>query len=97
MLSLDPVVEELQGLLPPRFEDLRRDFAVAVVDTEGEHVLIEEGPLARAVAASAAIPVVFSRVEVPSERARGCARPLLGSGLPTTHACHPLTNRPPPP
>lgn len=30
-LSLDPVVERLRELLPPRFEDLQTDFAVGVV------------------------------------------------------------------
>lgn len=50
-----------------RFEDLDREFAVGVVSSEGQHVLIDAGPLPEAVAASAAIPVVFSAVEVPGD------------------------------
>ena len=34
LLSLDPVVERLRQLLPPRFEDLEREFAVGVVDAQ---------------------------------------------------------------
>jgi len=65
LLSLDAVVDRLAQLLPPTFEDLERDFAVGVVTAEGEHVLIDSGPLPEAVAASAAIPFVFSSVDVP--------------------------------
>jgi predicted acylesterase/phospholipase RssA len=40
-----------------------------VVTADGEHVLVDHGPLPAAVAASAAIPFVFSSVDVPG----GCA------------------------
>lgn len=65
LLSLDGVVQRLSELLPPTFEDLQRDFAVGVVTAEGEHVLVDQGPLPAAVAASAAIPFIFSSVDVP--------------------------------
>jgi len=65
VLSLDGVVQRLAELLPPTFEDLERDFAVGVVTADGEHVLIDQGPLPEAVAASAAIPFIFSPVDVP--------------------------------
>ncbi len=65
LLSLDPVVERLRELLPATFEELERDFAVGVVDAQGKHVLIDKGPLPEAVAASAAIPVVFEAVKIP--------------------------------
>jgi predicted acylesterase/phospholipase RssA len=65
VLSLDAVVARLAQLLPPTFEGLQRDFAVGVVTAEGEHLLIDSGPLPEAVAASAAIPFVFSAVDVP--------------------------------
>jgi predicted acylesterase/phospholipase RssA len=65
LLSLEGVVERLRELLPPTFEGLERDFAVGVVTTDGTHVLIDQGPLPEAVAASAAIPFVFSNVDVP--------------------------------
>lgn len=65
LLSLEGVVDRLRELLPPTFEGLERDFAVGVVTTDGTHVLIDQGPLPEAVAASAAIPFVFSNVDVP--------------------------------
>lgn len=68
VLSLDNVVARLRELLPPTFDGLQRDFAVGVVTAEGEHVLIDEGPLPEAVAASAAIPFIFSGVDVPGKR-----------------------------
>lgn len=67
LLSLEGVVDRLRELLPPTFEGLERDFAVGVVTTDGTHVLIDQGPLPEAVAASAAIPFVFSNVDVPGE------------------------------
>jgi predicted acylesterase/phospholipase RssA len=74
VLSLDAVVDRLAQLLPPTFEELERDFAVGVVNAAGEHVLIDSGPLPEAVAASAAIPFVFSAVDVPGGF-------LLGGGV----------------
>jgi hypothetical protein len=50
---LDNVIERLRQVLPPRIEDLGRPFAVGVV-SQGEHLLIDEGPLPEAVAASCA-------------------------------------------
>jgi predicted acylesterase/phospholipase RssA len=60
-------VQRLSELLPPTFEDLERDFAVGVVTADGEHVLVDQGPLPAAVAASAAIPFIFSSVDVPGK------------------------------
>lgn len=68
LLSLEGVVERLRELLPPTFEGLERDFAVGVVTADGTHVLIDQGPLPEAVAASAAIPFIFSNVDVPGEQ-----------------------------
>ncbi len=66
MLRLDPVVAALRDLLPPRFEDLNLDFACAVVDRGLRHRLIHSGAcLSEAVAASAAVPVVFAPVSIP--------------------------------
>jgi predicted acylesterase/phospholipase RssA len=75
VLSLDPAMKELRALLPPRFEDLQRDFAVGVVgrgsqsidDPQPYHELIDSGSsLAAACVASAAVPVLFSPVDIPS-------------------------------
>jgi predicted acylesterase/phospholipase RssA len=74
-LSLGAVVERLAALLPATFEELERDFAVGVVNAAGEHVLIDSGPLPEAVAASAAIPFVFSSVDVPGEAAADAGPP----------------------
>jgi hypothetical protein len=86
VLSLDAVIARLEELLPPTFEDLDRDFAVGVVTAEGEHLLIDSGPLPAAVAASAAIPYVFSSVDVPGARAAAASlslacRAALGAAL----------------
>lgn len=65
VLSLDPVVERLRQLLPATFEELPVPLAVGVVDQTGKHVLIKSGPLPEAVAASAAIPMMFAAVDIP--------------------------------
>ncbi|GFR41800.1 hypothetical protein Agub_g2567 [Astrephomene gubernaculifera] len=70
-LSLEGVIERLRDLLPPRFEDLRREFAVGVVTADGRHLLLDSGPLPEAVAASAAIPFVFQAVDVPGHSRHG--------------------------
>ena len=74
VLSFEPVIEELRGLLPPTFEDLDKNFAVGVVgigsrDYIGkQHELIRTGPLPEAIVASAAVPVMFSPVNIPDSR-----------------------------
>lgn len=73
MLTLDPVVERLRQLLPATFEELPVPLAVGVVDHSGKHVLIRSGPLPEAVAASAAIPMIFSAVDIPGEYTQGHA------------------------
>lgn len=78
VLSLDKVVKRLYELLPPTFEDLDREFAVGVVTQDGEHVLIDSGPLPEAVAASAAIPFIFSGVEIPGHRS---SMPMKDGGV----------------
>lgn len=65
VLTLDPVVERLRQLLPATFEELPVPLAVGVVDQSGKHILIRSGPLPEAVAASAAIPMIFSAVDIP--------------------------------
>jgi len=67
VLSLDPVVERLRHLLPATFEELPVPLAVGVVDQTGKHMLIRSGPLPEAVAASAAIPLVFAAVDIPGK------------------------------
>jgi hypothetical protein len=67
-------MKELRALLPLRFEDLQRDFAVGVVgsgsqsldDPQPYHELIDSGLLAESIIASAAVPVLFSPVNIPS-------------------------------
>lgn len=68
ILSLHGVVERLREVLPPRFEDLKYEFAVGVVDKDGRHVLVDHGPLAEAVAASAAIPGIFAPLHIPGQK-----------------------------
>ncbi|EIE21028.1 hypothetical protein COCSUDRAFT_17697, partial [Coccomyxa subellipsoidea C-169] len=66
-VSLDAVVQRLRELLPPRFEDLDKEFAVGVVSADGRYRLIDSGPLPEAVAASAAIPFIFEPLHVPGQ------------------------------
>lgn len=61
MFLLDPMVEHLRGLVPPRVEDLERPFAAGVV-ADGQHRLIDSGPLPEVVAASCAVPYLFAPV-----------------------------------
>jgi len=70
LLSAGPMIRKLQGLLPARFEDLERPFAVGVMDSDGAHHLIRSGPLAEAVAASCAIPRLFRPVPLGGVRYR---------------------------
>ncbi|KXZ47273.1 hypothetical protein GPECTOR_36g125 [Gonium pectorale] len=70
-LSLDGVIARLRDLLPPTFEELEREFAVGVVTADGQHVLLDSGPLPEAVAASAAIPFIFEAVDVPGQSRHG--------------------------
>lgn len=65
VLSLHPVVNTLKELLPPDFEALNGKFGCAVVDKKGQHVLVEQGGLPEAVTASAAVPILFAKVDIP--------------------------------
>ncbi len=64
LLSMGPVLRRMERLLPPTFADLPRPFAVGVMTPDGRHRLVHDGPLAPAVAASAAIPRLFRPVPV---------------------------------
>ena len=74
VLSLEPAMKELRTLLPSTFQELQRDFAVGVVgctphtleDPHPYHELIDSGLLAESIVASAAVPVLFSPVDIPS-------------------------------
>lgn len=67
LLSMMPLVERLKTLLPARIEGLDRPFAVGVIQG-GAHLLLTEGPLPEAVAASCAMPKVFEPVAVAGVR-----------------------------
>lgn len=58
-------------MLPATFEELQRPFAVGVVDARGIHRVVARGPLPAAVAASAAIPLIFTPVRIPGAAAPG--------------------------
>ena len=79
VLSMAPVQARLTAMLPPRFEDLPRPFAVGVVDPAGRHALVTEGDLVAAVAASCAMPGLFHPVTVNGARCKdGGAADRLG-------------------
>jgi predicted acylesterase/phospholipase RssA len=64
LARLDAFVRHLESLLPATFADLQRPLALGVVAPGGRHLLLTEGPLAPAVAASCAMPGVFEPIEV---------------------------------
>eukprot|EP00951_Prasinocladus_malaysianus_P042251 scaffold509253_cov47-Prasinocladus_malaysianus.AAC.1 len=57
----------LSQLLPPTFEELPTEFACGVCCKDGTHRVINTGPLAEAVVASASIPVLFAPVKIPGQ------------------------------
>jgi len=58
----------LRAHLPPTFSALNRPFGVGVCGPDGAHHLLTEGPLPEAVAASCAVPYLFSSVPVAGIR-----------------------------
>ncbi len=66
LFSLSAVVERLRSDLPAKFEDLKRPFGVGVVQA-GNPRLLTSGDLPLAVAASCAIPYVFSPVLIEGD------------------------------
>lgn len=65
---------------------------MGVVTAEGEHLLIDSGPLPEAVAASAAIPIIFQAVDVPGKwTGAGQGRQGTGANAQTVR----LVERPP--
>ncbi|MEQ1506002.1 MAG: patatin-like phospholipase family protein [Myxococcota bacterium] len=64
LFRLDGVLAELRDRLPPTFAALERPFGVGVVDADGRHRLIVDGPLPEAVLASCAVPWLFAPIEV---------------------------------
>ncbi len=65
LFGMERVVAHLARLLPGRIEDLPRPFGVGVVDPTGAASVLTSGPLAEAVAASCAMPMVFTPVTLP--------------------------------
>lgn len=63
IFSLAPLMAFLRQHLPPRIEDLSLPFAAGVCN-RGEFRLLRHGPLAEAVAASCAIPLLFQQVVI---------------------------------
>lgn len=57
--------EKGTGSLSPKLPLVSQDFAVGVVDSNGNYALINSGPLPEAVAASAAIPLLFAPIHIP--------------------------------
>ena len=64
LFSMAPVVQRLRTMLPERFEDMPMPFAVGVMDSDGSHKLLHSGELAPAIAASCAVPRLFSPVVI---------------------------------
>lgn len=69
LLDQREMLRRLRQLLPAQFSGLERPFAVGCMSMDGKPVLIQDGSLPEAVAASCAIPWLF--------------RPVLVDGVPT--------------
>jgi len=77
--SMGGVIAHLSRLLPERIEELPRPFGVGVIDASGEATILTAGPLAPAVAASCAMPVVFTPVTIEGATfADGGAKDRIG-------------------
>lgn len=68
LCSLDAFVAWLGTLLPAHFADLRHPLALGVMDAHGKHHLLTDGPLPLCVAASCAIPRLFTPIVVNGVR-----------------------------
>lgn len=64
VFSMRSLISFLRPRLPARIEDLPRPFAVGVMDADGRHRLLVDGPLPEAIAASSAVPRLFAPVRV---------------------------------
>ena len=62
--SLRALIAQLRQWLPPTFAELSHPFAVGVMNAQGRGLLLSEGPLPEAVAASCAVPYLFMPVAV---------------------------------
>jgi len=62
LFTMDAVVSQLSEWLPERIEDLPFPFGVGVMGPDGRAQVLTQGPLPLAVAASCAIPYIFSPV-----------------------------------
>lgn len=62
--SLRALVAQLREWLPPTFAELPHPFAVGVMDAQRRSLLLSQGPLPEAVAASCAVPYLFTPVAV---------------------------------
>lgn len=66
-LSMRALIADLAGRIPETFDALERPFAVGVMTPDGGHRLVRSGAVAPAVAASCAIPRLFSPVALDGE------------------------------
>ena len=64
LFGMGAVVEQLRAWLPPTFADLERPLGVGVMDAEGRSILLHQGSLPEAVAASCAIPWLFQPIDI---------------------------------
>lgn len=70
LFRTDPLTRRLSELLPSTFDELERPLAVGVAGPGARAMLLREGPLPEAVAASCAIPVLFQPVTLGGVRYR---------------------------
>ncbi len=64
LFSMRKLIDKLEQLLPAKFEGLEREFGVGLCTSERKALIMREGPLPLAVAASCAMPYIFAPVMI---------------------------------
>lgn len=64
LFSMNRLIDRLKKSLPPSFSDLPRPFGVGICERGQGHRILKEGSLPEAIAASCAMPYIFSPVRI---------------------------------
>ena len=62
------LVLKMEQLLPSTFDGLERDFGVGLCTSDRQALIMREGPLPLAVAASCAMPYIFAPISIGAEK-----------------------------
>ena len=68
LFSMKKLIRKMDMLLPSTFEGLEREFGVGLCTQDRQSLIMRDGPLSLAVAASCAMPYVFAPVLIGSQK-----------------------------